>query len=165
MIFFSFFVLSARKKSLASGKCLNESLRSYFNETYNFADYVAAPGVLLARELPRGGEIYRLLERFLMENVFHSQELPHKRIVRNVRKMLETKPSRLELENLLTSLPRGSRPKRNYDDDSDWGMIRYKFCTFASSNAANKVCPFNLCLTEDCKAFGSSKAQIPRLHS
>lgn len=117
--FRSLFSLSARKKSLASGKCLNESLRSDFNETYNFADYVAAPGVLLARELPRGGEIYRLLERFLMENVFHSQELPHKRVVRNVRKMLETKPSRLELENLLTSLPRGSRPKRNYDDDSD----------------------------------------------
>lgn len=116
---FSLLFSLARKKSLASGKCLNENLRSDFNETYNFADYVAAPGVLLARELPRGGKIYRLLERFLMKNVFHSQELPHKRIVRNVRKMLESKPSRLELENLLTSLPRGSRPKRNYDDDSD----------------------------------------------
>lgn len=47
------------------------------------------------------------------------QELPHKRIVRNVRKMLESKPSKIELENILTALPRGSRPKRNYDDDSD----------------------------------------------
>lgn len=42
-----------------------------------------------------------------------------KRIVRNVRKMLESKPSKLELENLLTALPRGSRPKRNYDEESD----------------------------------------------
>lgn len=53
------------------------------------------------------------------------QELPHKRIVRNVRKMLESKPSKLELENLLTALPRGSRPPRNYDDDSDW---RWEIC-------------------------------------
>lgn len=51
----------------------------------------------------------------------NSKELPHKRIVRNVRKLLTSNPSRVELENLLTALPRGSRPKRNYDDDDDWG--------------------------------------------
>jgi len=56
-------------------------------------------------------------EYFLPED--YHEELPHKRIVRNVRKLLESKPSRLEMENLLTALPRGSRPKRNYDDDSD----------------------------------------------
>lgn len=50
----------------------------------------------------------------------NSKELPHKRIVRNVRKLLTSNPSRVELENLFTALPRGSRPKRNYDDDDDW---------------------------------------------
>lgn len=54
----------------------------------------------------------------------NSKELPHKRIVRNVRKLLTSNPSRVELENLLTALPRGSRPKRNYDDDDDWGWAR-----------------------------------------
>lgn len=57
------------------------------------------------------------LENF--NDFIRRQELPHKRIVRNVRKLLESKPSRLELESILTALPRGSRPKRNYDEDSD----------------------------------------------
>ncbi|CAG9804347.1 unnamed protein product [Chironomus riparius] len=56
-------------------------------------------------------------EYFLPEN--YHEELPHKRIVRNVRKLLESSPSKVELENILTALPRGSRPKRNYDDESD----------------------------------------------
>ncbi|CRK98683.1 CLUMA_CG011951, isoform A [Clunio marinus] len=56
-------------------------------------------------------------EYFLPED--YHDELPHKRIVRNVRKLLETNPSKVEVENILTALPRGSRPKRNYDDDSD----------------------------------------------
>jgi len=56
-------------------------------------------------------------EYFLPEN--YHEELPHKRIIRNVRKLLESKPTRMELENLFVVLPRGSRPKRNYDDDDD----------------------------------------------
>ncbi|CAO1415202.1 unnamed protein product [Diamesa serratosioi] len=54
-------------------------------------------------------------EYFLPEN--YHEELPHKRIVRNVRKLLSQRPSIMEIENLLLALPRGSRPKRVDDDD------------------------------------------------
>lgn len=99
--------------------------------TILFLDYVAPSRVLLTGKLSWGKRLSFATWHHSLHFIYF-QELPHKRIVRNVRKMLESKPTRVELENIFTALPRGSRPKRNYDDDSDWVLLNGKivFSTF-----------------------------------
>lgn len=91
-------------------------------ERYFLVDYVAPSRIFPSRRLSWSERIVQLLENYNQTLYYEQylQELPHKRIVRNVRKLLESKPSRVELESVLTALPRGSRPKRNYDAESDW---------------------------------------------